>query len=85
VVLGRLVMARRIGAMPAGLGGAARVGFSLELGNGLRSDQSFRWSELEQAGSVFVCVDTRFGPLFLAAGATRGVGSSLYLFLGPFW
>lgn len=85
VVLGRLVMARRIGQMPAGLGDAARAGFSVEAGNGFASGESIRWGGFEQAASAFVCVDTRFGPLFLAAGATRGVGSSLYLFLGPFW
>jgi NTE family protein len=85
VVLGRLVMAHRIGQMPAGLGDAARAGFSLEAGNGFASSESVRWGGLEQAASAFVCVDTRFGPLFLGAGATRGVGSSLYLFLGPFW
>ncbi len=85
VVLGRLVMARRIGQMPAGLGDAARAGFSVEAGSGFAPGESTRWGGMEQAASAFVCVDTRFGPLFLAAGATRGVGSSLYLFLGPFW
>jgi NTE family protein len=85
VVLGRLVMARRIGQMPAGLGDAARAGFSLEAGNGFAPDESIRWGGMQQAASVFFCVDTRFGPLFLGAGATRGIGSSLYLFLGPFW
>jgi NTE family protein len=41
--------------------------------------------DLKQAGSGFFSVDTRFGPLFFAAGATRGTGGTLYLFLGPFW
>jgi NTE family protein len=85
VVLGRLVMARRIGQMPAGLGDAARAGFSVEAGSGFAPGESIRWSGFEQAASAFVCVDTRFGPLFFAAGATRGTGSALYLFLGPFW
>ena len=86
IVLGRLVMARRIGEMPAGLGGAVRAGFSLELGRGYDPDlASSEIGKLRQAGSGFVSVDTRFGPAFLAAGATRGVGGALYLFLGPFW
>jgi NTE family protein len=85
VVLGRLVMAHRIGEMPAGLGGALRAGFSLELGAGHDTDASLRMRDLQQAGSAFISIDTRFGPLFIAAGATRGGGSALYLFLGPFW
>jgi NTE family protein len=86
IVLGRLVTARRLGEMPAGLGGALRAGFSLEFGRGYDSDSaSVRTGDLQRAGSAFVSVDTRFGPVFLAAGATRGVGSRLYLFLGPFW
>jgi NTE family protein len=85
VVLGRLVMARRIGDMPAGLGGAVRIGYSLEFGTGWDPDGSLRFGDLKQAASGFASVDTRFGPLFLALGATRGVGGTLYLFLGPFW
>jgi NTE family protein len=85
VLLGRVVLARRIGDMPTGLGGAVRIGMSLELGAGFAADQSVRFGDLKQAGSGFFSVDTRFGPLFLAAGATRGTGGTLYLFLGPFW
>jgi NTE family protein len=85
IVFGSLVMARRIGEMPVGFGGAVRVGFSLETGAGYGADKAMRWSELHRAGSVFVSVDTRFGPLFLGAGATRGIGSALYVFLGPYW
>lgn len=83
--LGRVVMARRIGEMPAGLGGAVRTGFSLELGRGDGPGMAPGQGDLRKAGSGFVSVDTRFGPAFLAFGATRGVGSALYLFLGPFW
>lgn len=84
-VLGRVVMAKRIGEMPAGLGGAVRAGFSLELGSGYDPDMASGLGKLRKAGSGFVSIDTRFGPAFLAAGATRGVGGALYLFLGPFW
>lgn len=85
IAFGRLVMAKRIGEMPAGLGGAVRAGFSLELGRGSYSDSTTGSESLRKAGSGFISVDTRFGPVFLGAGATRGVGGALYLFLGPFW
>lgn len=85
VVLGRVVMARRIAAMPVALGGLVRAGFSLEIGGGLAAQEPVRWSSLRQAGSAFLSVDTRFGPLFLAAGATRHHGGTMYLFLGPIW
>ncbi len=85
VLLGRVVMARRIGAMPVALGGLVRAGFSLELGGGFSAPESVRLASLQQAASAFLSVDTRFGPLFLAAGATRNQGGTLYLFLGPIW
>ena len=85
VMLGRVVMARQIAAMPVGLGGLVRAGFSLELGGGLAAQESVRLSSLRQAASAFLSVDTRFGPLFLAAGATRRDSGTVYLFLGPIW
>jgi NTE family protein len=85
VVLGRVVLARQIGLMPTGFGGAVRVGFSLEQGAGFEVGEAVRFRDLKQAASGFFSVDTRFGPLFLAGGATRGTGGTLYLFLGPFW
>jgi NTE family protein len=85
VVLGRLVMAREVGTLPAPVGSAIRAGFSLEIGNGFASDQDMRLSGLKQAGSAFLALDTRFGPLYLGAGATRGSRGRLYLFLGPIW
>lgn len=85
VVLGRVVMARRIGLMPPGMGGAVRAGLSLELGTGVDALQSVHFGDLRQAGSAFVAVDTRFGPLFFALGSTRNGSSAVYLFLGPYW
>ena len=85
VVLGRMVIARHIGQMPTGLGGAVRGGFSVEYGGAFDEAQHIRIGEMRQAGSAFVSVDTRFGPVFLAVGTTRGIGGTLYLFLGPFW
>ncbi len=85
IALGRLVIARRIGNMPTALGGSIRTGFSAELGAGFGADESVKFSKVKQSGSAFISLDTRFGPLYFGAGATRGNGSSLYLFLGPSW
>ena len=89
MVLTRVVMARRIGEMPVGLGGAVRVGFSLETG-AVGSGAGLKLSNLprsgwKQAASGFLSVDTRFGPFFLALGSTRGGDTSAYLLLGPTW
>ncbi|AQR67386.1 patatin domain-containing protein [Janthinobacterium sp. LM6] len=85
IAFARFVMARRIGSLPSTLGGVVRAGFSLEMGGGF--DQSERWkaSKFTQASSAFISVDTRFGPVYVAAGATKGGESTLYLFLGPVW
>jgi NTE family protein len=85
VAFARMVLARRIGALPSTLGGTVRAGFSLEVGGGFDQDRESRRSALRQAGSAFLAVDTRFGPAYLGAGATRDGGNTLYLFLGPIW
>jgi len=85
VAFARYVMARRIGTMPATVGGAVRLGFSMELGGGFARGESIKFGQLKRAGSLFLSADTRFGPLYFGAGATRGVGSTFYLFLGPIW
>jgi NTE family protein len=53
------------------------------VGGGFHSGQSESLSALKQAGSGFVSIDTRLGHLYFGAGATRGTGSSLYVFFGP--
>jgi NTE family protein len=87
IVFSRLVLARRIGALPVTLGGTVRAGFSLEAGGGFDQDTPLgqQRSSLKQAGSGFLSVDTRFGPAYLGAGATRDGNRTLYLFLGPIW
>lgn len=96
VLFGRLVLARKVGALPVFLGDALRAGFSAELGNGVAAGQALQLGNLKLAGSVFLTLDTRFGPLYLGAGATRGGGKAYlgagtasstraYLFLGPVW
>lgn len=81
----RILLARKIGSLPSTVGGAIRLGFSAEIGNAYGDTQPLRFNTLKQAASAHISIDTRFGPLFFAAGATRGNGSSLYLFLGPIW
>jgi NTE family protein len=85
VVLSRVVMARRIATLPATLGGHLRAGFSIEAGGAYDQDQPIKGSNFRQAGSVFMSVDTRFGPVYLAGGATRHGDKTVYLFLGPIW
>jgi NTE family protein len=85
VVLGRLVLARRMGSLPVLFGNAIRAGFSFEMGNGFADGQPLRITDLKSAGSAFLALDTRFGPLYLAAGATGGRPGTFYIYLGPFW
>jgi NTE family protein len=83
----RLVMARRIGSLPLTLGGTLRAGFSLEVGGGFDQDLPLpeQRNAFRQAASSFLSVDTRFGPAYLGAGATRDGNRTVYLFLGPIW
>nr|WP_269106739.1 patatin-like phospholipase family protein [Massilia sp. TS11] len=85
VALTRLVMARKMMTLPSALGGLMRVGFSVEAGGGFDHDQPIRGASFKQAGSAFVSVDTRFGPAFLALGATKDGARTAYVFLGPIW
>ena len=85
IVFGRLVLARRVGALPVTLGGTVRAGFSLETGGGFDQDLTIHSSSRKQAGSAFLSVDTRFGPVYLGGGATRDGNRTMYLFLGPIW
>ncbi len=84
-LLGRLVMGLPIGQMPIGLGGLVRAGFSLELGGISPSGTRLNPGDLRKAGSVFMSVDTRLGPVYLALGMTHRGGQAVYVFLGPFW
>ena len=81
----RLVMARRVGQLPVTLGGTVRAGFSLEAGGGFDLSQPSKEPLLKQAISGFLSVDTRFGPAYVGAGATKDGKGTMYLFLGPIW
>jgi NTE family protein len=81
----RMVESKRIGSMPAALGGAIRVGYSVEIGGGFKANENIKFDKLKRGGSLFLSFDTRFGPLYTAWGKTSGGDSTFYLFLGPIW
>ncbi|HEX8612500.1 MAG TPA: patatin-like phospholipase family protein [Telluria sp.] len=85
IAFGRLVMARRIGALPVTLGGTLRAGFSLEAGGAFDRQGAQRDAAFKQAVSGFLSVDTRFGPVYVGAGKTIDGAGTAYLFLGPIW
>ena len=85
VAFTRLVMARRVGQLPVTLGGTVRAGFSLEAGGGFDLETPGTGKLLKTAVSAFLSVDTRFGPTYIGAGATKGGKGTMYLFLGPIW
>ena len=84
-VFGRVVLARKIGSLPTAVGSAIRLAFSAELGGTYGANNPYRFSNLKQAASTSLSVDTRFGPLYFGVGATRGMGAATYIFLGPIW
>ncbi|GAA3546749.1 patatin-like phospholipase family protein [Zobellella aerophila] len=58
------------------------VGGSLERGGVWGSGSDIRWQTALSAGSVFIGVDTNWGPLYLAYGEGEGDKSSFYLYFG---
>ncbi|MFY7864002.1 patatin-like phospholipase family protein [Roseateles sp.] len=87
VGMGRGVWARNSGQLPLGRGTASGAGFALDAGAILKSNEKalLTLPDGKLAGSLFLAIDTRFGPFYLAAGSTYRGQSSLYLFLGPIW
>lgn len=84
--IARLIYYRQIGRPgPGFLNVAAYAGMSLEVGNAwqLRSDASFESARKD--GTLFLGLDTFFGPLYLGAGVDDEHDTAYYLFLGrPF-
>jgi len=77
----RAVAAREVGRVSPAIGGAIRLGMSLEAG---REYGHFitTTGRTYIAGSAFAAIETRFGPLYLAVGRTHNVGTAFYLYLG---
>jgi NTE family protein len=84
-ILGRLVLAHKVGTIPATLGSAVRLGFSVEAGGAFSNGENIGFRNMKKAGSVFLSADTRFGPVYLGLGGTYRTGEGAYLFLGPVW
>jgi NTE family protein len=61
------------------------LGASLELGNAWDDTSDISWDTALAAGSLFLGVDTFFGPVYLGYGYTEGGNHAGFLFLGnPF-
>jgi len=75
----KLIYMRRVGKlniMPMYLGG------SLEAGNTWQDKDDIELNDLLRAGSVFIGLDTFFGPLYIAYGLAENNHDSFYLYLG---
>jgi NTE family protein len=58
------------------------LGASIEKGNVWDSRRDISFSSARTNGSVFIGMDTLFGPVYFATGFDDGGGSAYYLFLG---
>jgi NTE family protein len=58
------------------------LGASLEAGNAWSSSDDIGFDSLLTNGSVFIGMDTYFGPVYLAAGFAEGGRTNFYLFVG---
>lgn len=81
-LLGRAVYYRRLGDSGRLFSIPAYVGASLESGNTFAARSAIDAGELIYAGSLFVGVETFFGPVFLAYGRADTGASGLYLNFG---
>ncbi len=81
--LARLVYYRRIGDPTQGLFDLpVYIGGSLEAGNAWATSDDISADTLLLNGSLFVGLDSYFGPIYLAAGLGEGGRSNFYLFVG---
>jgi NTE family protein len=81
--LARLVYYRRIGASAASLFDLPiYVGASVEAGNAWQVSDSIDIESLMAGGSLFLGLDSFFGPIYLAAGFGEGGETNFYLFVG---
>lgn len=79
----RMTYFRRLGDAGNGiLDWPLYVGASLEAGNVWQSRDEADFESLRTNGSLFVGLDTAFGPVFFATGFSESGDSSVYLFLG---
>jgi NTE family protein len=81
--IARALYYRKVGRGGEGfLNVPAYVGVSFELGNVWDQRSDISLSSARRNGSVFLGLDTLFGPVYLGAGLAEGGATALYLFLG---
>ena len=81
--LARVVYYGRIGSSAGALLEVpVYLGASLEAGNTWASSDEIGFDSLQINGSVFLGLDTYFGPVYLATGFSEGGGTNFYLFVG---
>ncbi len=81
--IARLIYYRQIGRPgPGFLNVAAYAGASVEIGNVWERRGAASFGSARKDGSIFLGLDTFFGPLYLAAGLDDEKETAFYLFLG---
>jgi NTE family protein len=81
--IARLVFYRRTGEMAPDIFNAPLyIGASLEYGGVWQTRSEINSQDILLNGSIFIGVDTFFGPLFFGAGLSEGGNSNFYLSLG---
>lgn len=79
----RLLYYRRVGSSAGGLvEWPVYIGASIEAGNVWQVRDAIGTDNLVTNGSLFVGLDTFFGPMFLAAGLSETGRGNFYLFIG---
>jgi NTE family protein len=77
----RAVYLHRMGPLPV-FGSTYYLGGSLEVGNVWQERSAISFGDTYKAGSLFIAVDTPFGPFYVAWGHTTRGDSTWYLLLG---
>lgn len=81
--LARLMVYRRIGNTTGGVFETPiYLGVSAEAGNVWQTRAEISFDTLQMNGSIFVGLDTYFGPIYLAAGFNEDGKTNFYLFIG---
>ena len=79
----KLVYYRRVGNTTGGVFETpVYLGLSAEAGNVWQTRNEISFDTMDLNGSVFVGIDSYFGPVFLAAGFAENGQSNFYLFIG---
>ncbi len=81
--LARLVYYRRVGQSAGGLFEMpVYIGASVETGNAWATSDAIGFDSLMTNGSLFLGLDSYFGPVYVAAGLAEGGATNFYLFVG---